>query len=244
MADFASVPSPHCFTWPTTPTISACTLKLREMDVLADGIFIGEISARKNVVDVDDHRCVLVVLGRDEAAALERDSHGLLEAGFDQIEHRLRHVLISWRALGWPSIQKGKEESWIMGREPSVTDTACTPGMVRILSSNWRRRARVSAELVVGAAGSDKLKVIAWLGLKPGFDAPQRRQAAHHQSGADEQNQSHGDFDGDENSSAGGGARRSSRGRFLAAPPANSRAKFAARGRGRKQFRQAMTAPR
>src|SRR5260370_34164552 len=78
---------------------------------------------------------------------------------------------MSWRlaGLGWPSIQKGREELWIIGREPSVTETAWTPGISCILSSKWRRRARVSAELVVGAAGRDKLKEIAWLGLKPGF---------------------------------------------------------------------------
>src|SRR5260370_30919180 len=78
---------------------------------------------------------------------------------------------MSWRlaGLGWPSIQKGREELWIIGREPSVMETAWTPGISCILSSKWRRRARVSAELVVGAAGRDKLKVIAWLALKPGF---------------------------------------------------------------------------
>src|SRR5580704_2864601 len=70
--------------------------------------------------------------------------------------------------LGCPSIQNGNEELWIIGREPSVTETAWTPGMLRILSSKWRRRARVSAELVEGEAGRDRLKVIAWLGLKPG----------------------------------------------------------------------------
>src|SRR5580658_11244286 len=56
-----------------------------------------------------------------------------------------------------------------MGRDPSVTETACTPGMELITLSNWRRRARVSAEVVAEEAGIDKLNVIAWLGLYPGF---------------------------------------------------------------------------
>src|SRR5260370_41821605 len=78
---------------------------------------------------------------------------------------------MSWRlaGLGWPSIQKGREELWIIGREPSVTETAWTPGISCILSSKGRGRARVSAELVVGAARRDQLKVIAWPGLKPRF---------------------------------------------------------------------------
>src|SRR5271167_3649103 len=78
-------------------------------------------------------------------------------------------ISLTLAGLGWPSIQNGMDESWIMGREPSVTETASTPGMVRILSSNWRRRARVSAEVVAEEDGIDKLKVMAWLGLYPGF---------------------------------------------------------------------------
>src|SRR5258708_37809574 len=71
--------------------------------------------------------------------------------------------------LAWPPTQKGKDESWIIGREPSVTETAWTPGMERILSSNWRKRARVSADVVVEDDGIDKVKVMAWLGLNPGL---------------------------------------------------------------------------
>src|SRR5258708_3196538 len=76
---------------------------------------------------------------------------------------------LSVAGLGWPSIQNGNDESWIIGREPSVTETACTPGMERILSSNWRKRARVSAEVVVEEDGIDKVNVMAWLGLNPGL---------------------------------------------------------------------------
>ena len=54
-----------------------------------------------------------------------------------------------------------------MGREPSVMETASTPGMERILSSNWRSRARVSAGVVAEEEGIDTLNVMAWLGLKP-----------------------------------------------------------------------------
>src|SRR5215471_4775601 len=76
---------------------------------------------------------------------------------------------LSLAGFGCPSIQKGNDESWIMGREPRVTETACTPGMERILSSNWRSRARVSSEVVADEDGIDKLKVMAWLGLYPGL---------------------------------------------------------------------------
>src|SRR5271155_3866350 len=76
---------------------------------------------------------------------------------------------LSLPGFGWPSIQKGNDESWIIGREPSVTETACTPGTEFILSWNWRRRARVSLEVVAEEDGIDKLKVMAWLGLNPGF---------------------------------------------------------------------------
>src|SRR5437870_65046 len=41
--------------------------------------------------------------------------------------------------------------------------------MERILSSNWRSRARVSAEVVAGDDGIDRLNAIAWLGLNPGL---------------------------------------------------------------------------
>src|ERR1700761_4408929 len=78
-------------------------------------------------------------------------------------------ISLSLAGLGRPVIQKGRDESWIMGREPSVTDTASTLGMESILSSNWRRRARVSAEVVEGDDGIDTTKVTAWLGLYPGF---------------------------------------------------------------------------
>src|SRR5487761_1653101 len=78
-------------------------------------------------------------------------------------------ISLRFAGFGRPSIQKASEELCSIGREPSVAETASTPGMDSILSSNARRRARVSAELVVGDAGSDKLKVIAWLGLKPGL---------------------------------------------------------------------------
>src|ERR1700686_5329092 len=75
---------------------------------------------------------------------------------------------LSLAGFGRPSIQKGNDESWIMGREPSVTETASTPGMESILSSNWRRRARVSAEVVDGEDGIETTKVMARLGLYPG----------------------------------------------------------------------------
>ena len=65
----------------------------REMDVLSDGILVGEIGACENIVNVDYHRRALVVLGCDEAAALDGDSHGLLKAGFHEIKHRLGHFL-------------------------------------------------------------------------------------------------------------------------------------------------------
>ena len=69
-------------------------IELLQMDALPDGIFMREPGARKNVVDVDHSGGVLVVLRSDEAAALESDSHGLLETGFDQIIHRLRHFVV------------------------------------------------------------------------------------------------------------------------------------------------------
>ena len=77
-------------------------IELREIDVFANGIFMGEIGAGKNVVDVDDHRSVLVVLRSDEAAALERGSHGLLETGLDQIKHRLGHFVVDCPASAGP----------------------------------------------------------------------------------------------------------------------------------------------
>ncbi len=63
------------------------------MDAFPDGVFMREPDARKNVIDVDHHGGVLVVPRSDEAAALEGDSHGLLETGFDQVKHRLGHFV-------------------------------------------------------------------------------------------------------------------------------------------------------
>ncbi len=58
-------------------------VEAREIDALADGILIRKIGAREDIVDVDNDRRTLVILRRDEAAALKSDSHGLLEAGFN-----------------------------------------------------------------------------------------------------------------------------------------------------------------
>src|SRR6185437_11566675 len=76
---------------------------------------------------------------------------------------------LSLAGLGRPLIQKGRLESWIIGREPRVIDTASTPGTERIASSKRRRRARVSAEVVLGVEGMASVKVMAWPGVYPGF---------------------------------------------------------------------------
>ena len=157
--------------WTPLPNVSDDTDDLRfhvksgDMDVLTDGVLVGEVVACENVVNVDDGRGVLVVLLGDEATALQGDAHGLLESGFHQIEHRLMHVVVSWPAWVALRSRRANSESWIMGREPSVTETASTPGMARMSASKRRRRARVSAGVVLELEGKDSEKVMACSGL-------------------------------------------------------------------------------
>ncbi len=174
-------------------------VEAREIDALANGIFIREIGARENVVDVHHHRRALVVLRRDEAAALEGDSHGLLEAAFRQIKHRLGHLLEVgrlWLTLnpeglrGIMDHRTGAErygnglDSWdVMHLVVEVAQTRACFGRT---GRGGRRQGQNEGDRVAG--------------IEAGIDAPKRREAANHQSGADEQNQGHGYFDGHENS--------------------------------------------
>ncbi len=52
-----------------------------------------------------------------------------------------------------------------MGREPRVTETASTPGMLLMAASKRRRRARVSASDVFALVGRDMEKVMALSGM-------------------------------------------------------------------------------
>ena len=69
-------------------------VELSEMDVLTNRVLTGEVRSREDVVDNDNRRRVLVVVVGDPAAADQRHAHRPLEAGFDQIEQRLAHVVI------------------------------------------------------------------------------------------------------------------------------------------------------
>jgi hypothetical protein len=64
-----------------------------DVDAFADRTFAGEIRARENVIDVDDERRAFVVLRRHKTPVLETDAHRLPESAFDEIAHRLRHVV-------------------------------------------------------------------------------------------------------------------------------------------------------
>ncbi len=72
-------------------------IELLKMDAFPYGIFMRKPGARKNIIDVDYYGGVLIVLRSDEAAALERDSHSLLETGFHQIINRLVHFVVVGR---------------------------------------------------------------------------------------------------------------------------------------------------
>ena len=68
-------------------------VKGAEIDALPYGVFMREISARENVIYVHDDWRVLVVLGRNEAAAFERDSHGFLKTCFSEIKQCRVHIV-------------------------------------------------------------------------------------------------------------------------------------------------------
>src|SRR5215472_15422793 len=72
-------------------------IKSHNVNMLADGVLVGEIRARKGVINVDDDRAVLFIICGDEAASSEGDAHGLLESSLNQIEHGLRHVVVVGR---------------------------------------------------------------------------------------------------------------------------------------------------
>ena len=171
----------------------------REMDVLADGIFAGEIGARENVVDVDHHRRVFVVLRRDEAPALEGDSHGWLEAGFHQIKHRLGHVLnvVGLRLAVNPERQRGIMDHRA-GTERDGNGFHAGNAVHFVVEAAQPRTRFRGAGCGRGRKRQHESDRVA--GIEAGIDAPKRRQAANHQSRTDEQHQRHGYFDGDENS--------------------------------------------
>src|ERR1700733_10160036 len=89
--------------WTPLPNVSDHTDDLRfhiksgDMDVLPDRVLVGKVTACENVVNVDHGGRVLVVLLSDEASALQRDTHGLLESGFNQVEQRLMHIVEAGR---------------------------------------------------------------------------------------------------------------------------------------------------
>src|SRR6185437_7238182 len=69
-------------------------IELFQVYPFADRVLMREIGTGKNVIDVDDHRGVLIVLRADETAALQRKTHGLLEAGLGKVKHSLRHLIV------------------------------------------------------------------------------------------------------------------------------------------------------
>jgi hypothetical protein len=69
-------------------------IELLEIDMLPDGIFVWEVGAREDVVYIDHRRGMFAVLRRNQASALESDSHGLLETGLDEIKHSLMFVVV------------------------------------------------------------------------------------------------------------------------------------------------------
>jgi hypothetical protein len=71
MVDFESAASPPLLYVTDHPTTSTGNVEVARLDVLADRIFVREIGACANFVDVDYHRRAFVVLWCDEAAALE-----------------------------------------------------------------------------------------------------------------------------------------------------------------------------
>src|SRR5258708_4628094 len=156
-----------------------------------------EIGARENVVDVHDHRRALVVLRRDEAAALEADSHGLLKAGFNEIEHRLGHVLEVGRL--WLALDPERQRGIMDHRAGAECDGngLDTGNAMHLVVEVAQTGARFGG---AGWGGSWHGQTEGdWVaGIEAGIDPPERRETANHQSGADEQNQSHGYFDGDE----------------------------------------------
>ncbi len=172
-------------------------IKSGDMDMLTDRVLVGKIGACENVVDVDHCGRVLVVLLSDEAAALQRDAHGLLEAIFHQVEHGLRHIVIAGGLglaldpegqIGIVDHRAGAEGD---GDGFDAGDGAHIGVELAQASAGFGRGGS-------GIGGQRQGEGDGVSGIVAGIHAPESGESAQHQSRADEEHESHGDFGGDE----------------------------------------------
>ena len=132
--------------------------------------------------------------GVTKRPALESDSHGLLETRFDQIKHRLRHFVIvgglrlafdpEWqrRVVNHRAGAERDGNSLHAGNRSHLVVELAQAGASFGGGGGGRRRHRQTEG--DGVAG-----------IESRIHAPQRGEAAQHQPRADQENQSHGDFD-------------------------------------------------
>jgi len=169
-----------------------------EMEVFADRIFVGEIGAGEEIVNNDDGGRVLVVLGSEIAAAFQRNAHGGLETGFGKIEQSLRHVLLRGGfGLAFDPEALGRHVNHGAGAERDGNGLHAGNGLhfgVELAETGARF---VRSGVGVGRKGEDEGDGVVRGEARVG--TPERDEAANHESGADEKDESESDFAGDEN---------------------------------------------
>jgi hypothetical protein len=164
-----------------------------EMKMFADGIFAGEVGAREEVINDDDDGGALVILRREIAAAAEGDVHSGLETGFGEIEERLRHVLLRGGfGLAFDPEALGGHVNHRAGAEGDGDGLHAGNGLhfgVELAEAGARfcgSGVRVGGERENEGDGVVRSEAR--------VDTPKSGEAADHEAGADEKNESEGDF--------------------------------------------------
>src|SRR5271165_629974 len=97
-----------------------------DIEVLADGIFVGEIFLCENLIDCDDQRRMLIVLRSEKSSLSQRDSHHREIIRLDDIVDGPIHIIFTGRF--WLTLEP--EELLIIptqgSRAPGLRD-ACNP---------------------------------------------------------------------------------------------------------------------
>ena len=191
---FGSRSSPWLCTSPTTPTTSA--LAVRILDDLAERAAIREIPPRHRLVDHAGPRCLLAIALVEESAREQLDLHRLEVAGRDDADVGERifggRRLLSFdverqRAGGADVVQRHRRHRGGVhhaGRAAQALDHVLVEAHLR-RALILRRRQQHARGDEVGA-------------IEAGTHLQQLREAARHQSGADEQHQRERDLDHDQ----------------------------------------------
>ena len=173
------------------------SIELSDVDVLADGVRVGEVGAGEDIVDVDDGGGVFVVVVGDEAAAEQGHAHGALEAGLDEIEHGGMHVVI---VVGFGFAFDPEGEGGVVdhgagaqGDGDGFNTGDGAHGGFKLTEAGARFRS-----CGFGIGGQRDGEGDGVVGLVARIDAPESGEGAEHEAGTDEEDEGHSNLDSDE----------------------------------------------